>query len=380
MSGAGSNLKATSSQASFSLAEARGIVRDLFVTNERIYWADFLATIVAGNLCFWLARVCWQSGLEPTTLRAVLTLAIFAIQCACFYRAVMFIHEIVHLPDRKFRAFRVVWNLLCGIPFLLPSFTYYTHLDHHRRKMFGTAEDGEYLALAQIHPAWIFVYLSQCLWAPPLAVIRFGLFTPLMWFSPRLRKLAYQHISSLVMDATYIRPLPTADALRYIRLQEIGCFACLVAYVAIPLAVLGRWPIPLIVQGYATGVVLVFMNCVRTLASHRWSSDGREQTFVEQMLDSVTLDSDSLLAVLINPVGLRYHSTHHLFPSMPYHNIRAAHKRLLARLPIDSPYRRTVATSMWPVIGDLWRRAIQSSRRRALEEIGERQIQRMRAA
>jgi fatty acid desaturase len=99
------------------------------------------------------------------------------------------------------------------------------------------------------------------------------------------------------------------------------------------------------------------MNCLRTLASHRWISEGRQSTFVEQMLDSVTLDNDSLVAVLFNPVGLRYHATHHLFPSMPYHNIRAAHMRLMDELPLDSPYRQTVVRSMWKVFGDLWRTA-----------------------
>jgi fatty acid desaturase len=72
------------------------------------------------------------------------------------------------------------------------------------------------------------------------------------------------------------------------------------------------------------------------------------------MLDSVTLDNDSLLAVLINPVGLRYHALHHLFPSLPYHNMRAAHKRLMQHLPANSPYRRTVEHSLWKVIADLW--------------------------
>ena len=115
-------------------------------------------------------------------------------------------------------------------------------------------------------------------------------------------------------------------------------------------------------QAYATGVVLILMNCLRTLASHRWSSEGKEVTFVDQMLDSVTMDNDSPLAVLLNPVGLRYHATHHLFPSMPYHNMRAAHKRLLARLPADSPYRRTVARSIWPVIADLWHRSATKAR------------------
>src|SRR5262245_31834382 len=60
------------------------------------------------------------------------------------------------------------------------------------------------------------------------------------------------------------------------------------------------------------------------------------------MLDSMTLDSDSWLTMLLNPVGLRYHTTHHLFPSLPYHNIRAAHRRLMQELPADSLYHRTV--------------------------------------
>jgi fatty acid desaturase len=67
--------------------------------------------------------------------------------------------------------------------------------------------------------------------------------------------------------------------------------------------------------------------------------------------------------VLINPVGLRFHSTHHLFPSMPYHNIRAAHKRLMDQLPADSLYRLTVARSVWSVIGNVWRQAAEHNRR-----------------
>ena len=107
----------------------------------------------------------------------------------------------------------------------------------------------------------------------------------------------------------------------------------------------------------------VFLNAVRTLASHHWTSDGHEGTFIDQMLDSVTMDNDSPLAVLINPVGLRFHSTHHLFPSMPYHNIRAAHKRLMDQLPADSLYRLTVARSVWSVIGNVWRQAAEHNRR-----------------
>lgn len=355
-------MAATASQsASFSLTEARAIVRDLFRANERIYWVDFLATIFLGHVCFALTRLTFFLPVESFAMKLLIAAIPFSIQCATFYRAVMFIHEIVHLPDRQLRAFRVAWNLLCGIPFLVPSFTYHSHLDHHRRKMFGTEHDGEYLPLASMSPWWILFYLSQCLWVPPLAVIRFGIITPLTRLSPTFRRFIHQRASSLVMDPMYIRPLPTKTALRHIRLQELGCFVCLVLWV-IGSIVLRRWPIPLVTEAYLTGVVLILMNCLRTLASHRWTSGGEEGTFIDQMLDSVTMDNDSPFAVLINPVGLRYHATHHLFPSMPYHNMRTAHKRLLEKLPADSPYRGTVATSIWSVIGELWKTAARTRR------------------
>lgn len=346
-----------SSAAPFSLTEARSIVRDLFVPDARIYWIDFLATICLGHVCNLLARHAFMAGVEPLGLKLLLTGAAFGVQCVCYFRAVMFVHEIVHLPEKKLRMFRVAWNLLCGIPFLVPSFTYYTHLDHHRRKMFGTENDGEYLPLASMSPGWILFYLAQGLWVPPLVVIRFGLIVPLTWFCPPLRRRIHQRASSLVMDPSYIRPLPTTTAFRIIRLQEVACFLFLVAVPVISLSVLKHWPIPFLIQAYATAVVLITMNCLRTLASHRWSSAGHEGTFIDQMLDSVTMDNESPVAVLINPVGLRYHATHHLFPSLPYHNMRTAHQRLMAQLPADSPYRRTVMRSIWPVIADLWRTA-----------------------
>ena len=355
-------MHSTTAHPNFSLTEARAVVKDLFAPREWIYWVDFLTTISIGHASYALTRYLYNIQLEPLGLRLAIQLVTFFITCACYYRAVMFVHEIVHLPEKKFRVFRIVWNLLCGIPFLVPSFTYYTHLDHHRRKMFGTAHDGEYLPLARMSPWIILVYLSQCLWAPPLAILRFGIITPLTWFCPPLRRWIHQRASSLVMDPTYIRPLPTQAAQRVIFLQELGCFLFLAGCLIVPLVFLNRWPIPMVIQAYPTAVVLIFLNSVRTLAAHRWSSDGEEGTFVDQMLDSVTLDNDSLTAILINPVGLRYHATHHLFPSMPYHNMRSAHKRLLEQLPANSPYRSTVETSILATIADLFRRAQENHR------------------
>jgi fatty acid desaturase len=137
---------AFASPKNFSLAESRKIVEDLFEPNPVIYWVDFLLTIMAGNVCFGLTRFIGMSD-RPWSVKLALLAVPFIASCLLYYRAAMFIHELVHLRTGTFRGFRLMWNLLCGIPFLIPSFVYYPHLDHHRRKHYGTEQDGEYLPL-----------------------------------------------------------------------------------------------------------------------------------------------------------------------------------------------------------------------------------------
>jgi hypothetical protein len=42
---------------------------------------------------------------------------------------------------------------------------------------------------------------------------------------------------------------------------------------------------------------------------------------------------------------------------MPYHNLDRAHRRLMAELPADSPYRLTESPSLTAAIVELWRRS-----------------------
>jgi fatty acid desaturase len=56
-------------------------------------------------------------------------------------------------------------------------------------------------------------------------------------------------------------------------------------------------------------------------------------------------------------VGLRYHALHHLFPSLPYHNLGKAHRRLSALLPQDAPYHATGRRSFLAALAELWRAA-----------------------
>jgi fatty acid desaturase len=85
--------------------------------------------------------------------------------------------------------------------------------------------------------------------------------------------------------------------------------------------------------------VMFFVNSIRTLVAHRYrNGKAIEVSFSDQFLDSVNVEGHPLVMELLAPVGLRYHALHHLFPSMPYHNLGVAHRRLCSRLPKDSAY------------------------------------------
>jgi fatty acid desaturase len=336
-----------SSEAHFSIREARAIVRDLFEPNPTIYWTDFLLSLGVGAGCFFASR---QLVSFPI-LAALLAL----VACFGYYRSALFIHELTHLRGDGFRGFRIAWNLLCGIPFLMPSFLYYTHLSHHARKHYGTSDDGEYLPLATRPRREILIYLLQPFIVPALAVMRFLVLAPLAWICPPLRRLVQRRASSMVMDPAYVRPLPTNRQMRIWRLQEAACFFYALA-VAV-LVVRGILPLSLIAHFYMTAVVILLLNNLRTLGAHRFRHHGESLTFVDQLLDSVNYPRRPWLGELWAPVGLRFHALHHLFPSLPYHALPTAHRRLMEHLPADSPYRQTESPSLCASIRELWRAA-----------------------
>jgi fatty acid desaturase len=118
------------------------------------------------------------------------------------------------------------------------------------------------------------------------------------------------------------------------------------------------WTLPL--HGYLTAVVVITLNNVRTLGAHRFRHQGEELTFVDQLLDSVNYPNHPLIAGLWGPVGLRFHALHHLFPSLPYHSLAKAHRRLMRELPADSPYRETECSSLCAALVALWRNSRQA--------------------
>ncbi len=344
-----------------SLTEARRLVHDLFEPNPVRFWVEFLVSILSGHACYALTRALALgeaplAAALPPAARYTLMVVAFVAASLLYYRSAMFIHELVHLRSGTFTGFRIAWNALAGIPFFIPSHAYYPHLDHHRRKHYGTHDDGEYLPLARHGVGYLMAYLVQILLAPAAVYLRYLVLTPLGWISPRVRRFTYKHMSSLVMDPLYVRPLPAKNTVRIIYLQEALVFIYALAILVVPTCFLHRWPLPFFVQGYLTGVFTMTLNHVRTLGAHRWRNhQDQEMTFIDQLADSVNIPQRTLANHLWGPIGLHLHALHHLFPSLPYHNLDAAHRRLVAHLPADSVYRQTEEVSLTSALLTLWR-------------------------
>ena len=335
-----------------SPAAMRRLVADLFRVRPLVYWADFLASAFIGWGAFTLALGTAGWGRAVWTVVAGLAL----------YRAVVFTHELTHLRRGAVPGFLWTWNLLCGIPLMVPSFMYRgVHSAHHVKKLYGTAADGEYLPFAARHPLHMVGYLASNLVLPPLAAARFVILAPLSLVHPRLRRLVMQRASSLAIDAAYLRPLPTGAELRDARLQEAA--ACVFGAVVLGTVAADLWPAALLVQWYAVAVLILLANAVRTLAAHRYRNTGGPLPFVEQIRDSINVTGQPLLMTLIAPLGMRYHALHHLFPSLPYHALGAAHRRLMAALPADSWYRDCNRDSLFAALAELWRTARRRDRR-----------------
>ncbi len=327
----------------FELGQARKMVADLFTPNPAIYWCDFLGSLTIG---YTAAGIYLTPDLASWWVRVIC----YFIAGFALYRVGIYMHEIVHFGNRQMRTFRVTWNLLAGIPMLTPSYFYESHIAHHNTHYYGTQDDGEYLPLGGSPSYKLFVFLSQIVLQPLFVVVRFTILTPISFLHPKLRLWVLEHASSFVINFRHRREVPD-DAPRF-AWACIDWACCARAWLIFILIIIGQSHWTRMFMLYGIAAFVLGMNHVRTLAAHRYMSDGERMSHRDQFFDSTNI-SGNWFTELMCPLGLRYHALHHLFPSMPYHNLGRAHRRLMAQLPEDSPYREVLYPSFWSVIGEL---------------------------
>ncbi|KHO17964.1 fatty acid desaturase family protein [Mycolicibacterium setense] len=318
-----------------SMAEARSLIADLTARRRWIYWADLIACVVIGYAAFLLC--------PADHLLSPIAISCMGLAALAFYRAVLFVHEIVHAPE-ELRRFSVVWHVVCGIPLLVPQFTYEFHQEHHGSRTYGTAEDGEYVPYAT-EPRWRVIALPfTALLGPLVFVLRFLVLAPLSWLVPRIRPYVLTRASALMIDADFVRKLPEGRTPRSWLVQEFACFVYLVAMLA--LLVGGVYSPNRLAEAYVIVAAVLFVNWIRVLAAHRYESRNERMTIPEQVLDSIDHPSMPILGELWAPLGLRYHAVHHLFPKLPYHQLGKARRRLAEAIPRDGGFWTTEDRSL----------------------------------
>lgn len=307
---------------------ASELTRDLTAPSARIYWTDFLASTFIGYAGVAAAIVA------PSTawMLAAAFVAVLAL-----YRAGSFIHELTHIRKNALPGFRLMWNILVGVPMLIPSFMYEgIHSLHHNRTKYGTVDDPEYLPLALMKLWTVPLFVVAAAFAPLALLFRYAVLTPLSFLIPPLRRIVMERYSGMIINPMFRRRPPEGEFRRQWAWQEGGAWAWSTLLIAS--GVFGWVPLRALLIFGAIAAASLVLNQIRTLVAHLWENDGEVLTVTAQFLDSVNVPPPGLLPELWAPVGLRYHALHHLLPGVPYHALGEAHRRLKAALPADSQY------------------------------------------
>jgi fatty acid desaturase len=322
------------------------LVADLHTPRPLIYWTDLLASALIGWAAFGAAVAA--RPLSATTLIACIVAAL------AFYRGLCFTHEITHLRRRALPGFETAWNLLFGLPLLLPTFTYNgVHQSHHNMSSYGTSADPEYLPFAKSRALiWGFAIHASLL-SPLFLLVRFLVLAPIGLLWPRFHRWLETHASSFVMNPAYRRQVTPAVA-RQMRRWEAAILMVWAALLIVcsinlvPWRMIGLW--------YVVLVFVSLFNTLRVLGAHAYDSHGTPLDRHGQLKDSIDTPGGPWTE-LWAPVGLRYHALHHYYPGIPYHNLGTAYRRILAVVPSDSLYRQSTSPSLRESVMALYEKA-----------------------
>ncbi|WP_103308247.1 MULTISPECIES: fatty acid desaturase [unclassified Pseudomonas] len=318
--------------------ELRPLIEDLRRHHAWRYRLDFGLSIGL----FWVA-LSMLEGAGSVTWPLWYGTAVFTL-----YRSAMFIHELSHMPRRAVPGFNLMWNLACGIPLLLPSFLYLSHIDHHTLGRYGTRQDPEYLPFEQQFGRSVITLLVGTLFTPLLLLVRFAVLGPASWCIAPLRRRVIERYSAVTLHAAYRNSATRFRSARgYNYLLEIA--TSLYAWGLIAAA--GSEMLPWSRVGLFLAVIygVLFINMFRTCLAHRYASSGEPVSLQWQLADSSTHDRQGSWLELLEPLSQRYHAMHHLFPALPYHSLRPAHERIMVAEGVAADLYRQTAGRLSPV-------------------------------
>lgn len=270
--------------------------------NIKKYYLDFFIT----NTCLFVSIFCsYKYNFLPALIVAWIS----------SYRSGAFIHEIAHQYNRKdFKTFQLLWDLTIGLFILLPSpYFKYSHLQHHKIGVFATKEDGQYplIKTNKLLAFFLFIFL-------PLLSPIFNLVFVLSTFLPFHSKFA---------KVIYGNSCTTKEQQRIDRLKVYYNLAVLL-FLSFCLY-FNLYKILFII--YIVQVGGWALSTLRIPLEHKLESyvESEFSNSFCQLTDSYTFTSNPFLAFILQPLALRYHTAHHMFPDVPYTNLKLVHEYLL---------------------------------------------------
>lgn len=327
----------------------RGSEVDFFQVKPWRYWADFAMSLV---LAYSTGSLFLMAPLGSVWQWLTFPVAVFWL-----YRLGSLVHEVCHLGQYEMRLFKVTWNLLVGVVTLSPSpfFTRH-HRDHHSCRLYGTHHDPEYVAnfYRLVGPWGALQYALEIALFPLVVFLRF-LLAPLTFLHPRLRWFVLRRGCSLTLNWRYERKVDAFERRALTAVELLCSLRAAMMLVAVWVGWSDWTRLPLL---YALGVGVLALNQLRLLGDHHLDSGGGPMAMDDHILDSCNYTQPDVGAWLLCPFAIRYHALHHMFPSLPYHNLAAAHEYLSRTLPSDSPYHSLSQSSWWSVARHAFRRNI----------------------
>lgn len=301
------------------------------VSSKRIYFEVIAIALISWSSFFMLF----------TSINFNVKIFFYLISMFSFYRGLSLNHEVSHL-DRVMPKFKHVFNFLFGYWHRYPAYTIKTHFYHHSVKTFGSEGDPEYERWTDRKKIFLFRPIVLSFLFPFVLTFRFGIFPLVYPFLKRELLISiHKKFSSFVMNYKFMRPF-REDDFRQMLMQDFSTAICFLIIVS---TTMYFHVAKLYFTLWVSQVVLMsLMNTYRTLVAHRYQVHkitGHYSNKEMQVIDSVVIEG-TIFNELWAPLGLRFHSTHHMLPSIPYYNLNKAHQRLKSVLPGDHYYFKTI--------------------------------------
>lgn len=257
----------------------------MYKLNLRIYYTDFLITGLLFCLSFYITFI---SG----------NIFTFCLSFILLYRFCCFTHEIAHQnKNKEFKLFKILWNLTGGLLMLQPSIRFTKpHLEHHTTGIFATKNDPQYpLIFSDIKLAVIiFVFL------PFLLPIYHLILCIIPWKNTRINRL--------ISDTVF-----STDEYKEIQLYEL--YYSVIYILSIFLAP------KFVVTFYLVSVGSWFLSVLRIPLEHPLNYYKKTSNQKDQEVLSYT--HKNIFYVIVQPLGLRFHTLHHMKPKLPYYKLKA---------------------------------------------------------